>query len=45
MLPLPTSLSIEISPSINSARLLQIERPSPEPPNLREIEASAWVKD
>ncbi len=43
VLPLPGSLSTHILPPIISTSCLQIARPSPVPPYLREICESAWV--
>ena len=40
--PLPTSLAIPISPSINSTSRLQIASPRPVPPYRRLTELSAW---
>ena len=41
--PFPTSLSMPISPPINSASCLEMESPRPVPPYLRVVEPSAWV--
>lgn len=40
--PTPTLLATEIDPPILSTSSLHIERPKPLPPNLLDIEESAW---
>ena len=42
-LPMPARLSTPIRPPIASTRRLQIARPSPEPPNRRRTDPSAWA--
>ena len=44
VLPLPGSLSTAISPPISSTSCLLMVRPRPVPPNLRVVDASAWLK-
>ena len=43
--PRPGSLSNQIVPPINSTSPLEMDNPRPVPPNRRECELSAWVKD
>jgi hypothetical protein len=43
-LPLSTSLSTQMRPPISSTSRREMVRPSPEPPNRRVVEESAWVK-
>jgi len=44
VLPLPSSLSIPISPPMSSTSCLDIVVPSPVPPYFRVVEPSAWEK-
>ena len=43
--PMPGSLSTHMRPCICSTRLLEMTSPSPVPPYLRVVEASAWLND
>jgi hypothetical protein len=43
-LPLPGSLSTQISPPIISTRRLDMVNPSPVPPYFLVVELSAWLK-
>ena len=42
--PLPGSLATRMSPPIKRQHLRLMASPSPVPPNLRVVEASAWEK-
>jgi hypothetical protein len=42
--PSPRFDSTPISPSMSRQRRLQMASPRPDPPNLRVVDASAWVK-
>ncbi len=43
--PSPSLLLTLMEPPISSTSFRQIARPNPVPPNFRDVEASAWVKD